>query len=396
MPVLRRQSGRRAAAAVAALPLLAVGALAGVTVAGPALQQAPLARAGEQHDPGDPADARAHRTEARPLVIGHRGAAGYRPEHTLESYRLAIALGADFIEPDLVPTRDGHLVARHENDITGTTDVAAHPEFADRRTTKVVDGARLTGWFTEDFTLAELKTLRAVERIPGIRQENTLFDGRATIPTLEEVIALARSEGRRLHRTVGIYPETKHPSYFASIGLPLERRLVDVLDRYGYRDASDPVFVQSFEVGNLRELARMTRVRLVQLVAGSGSPADSGATGPTYADLITPAGLREVARYADAIGPDKNLVVPRDAQGRLLAPTHLVEDAHAARLAVHPYTFRAENTFLPTDFRRGTDPAAFGDVLSEYALFYRLGVDGVFSDQADLAVAARDGVAGAA
>ncbi len=242
-----------------------------------------------------------------PIVIGHRGASGYRPEHTLASYQLAADLGADFIEPDLVSTSDGVLVARHENEISGTTDVAEHAEFADRRTTKTIDGAELTGWFTEDFTLAELKTLRAVERIPEVRPDNTAFDGTETIPTLQEVIDLARRED------VGIYPETKHPSYFDSIGLSLEEPLVETLEANGYDGRRDPVFIQSFETANLRELDRMTKLPLVQLIGGNGAPYDLVEAGDarTYDDLVTPEGLMEIARYADGIGPDKNRIVPR-------------------------------------------------------------------------------------
>ncbi len=325
-----------------------------------------------------------------PLVIGHRGAPAYRPEHTLSSYRLAIGMGADYIEPDLVSTKDGKLVARHENEISGTTDVAQHPEFADRRRTKTIDGTPITGWFTEDFTLAELKTLRAKERLPQLRPANTAFDGRFEIPTLQEVIDLAKREG------VGIYPETKHPTYFDSIGLSLEEPLVATLKANGLDKPSSPVFIQSFEVSNLQELDRRIRVPLVQLTGASGRPYDFTAKGDprTYADITSASGLREVARYADGVGPDKNQIVPRDAQNRLTAPTSLVTDAHRAGLVVHPYTFRPENSFLPEDFREG-DPAspeylrARGDQPAELALFYRLGVDGVFADNADTAVAVR-------
>ncbi len=323
-------------------------------------------------------------------MIAHRGASGDRPEHTLAAYRLAADLGADFIEADLVSTSDGVLVARHENEISGTTDVATRPEFTDRRTTKTIDAVELTGWFTEDFTLAELKTLRAVERIPQLRPDNTAFDGLEQVPTLQEVIDLAQEAG------VGIYPETKHPSYFDSIGLSLEEPLVASLDANGYRHPSDPVFIQSFETANLRELAEMTRLRLVQLIGGSGAPFDLAAAGDprTYDDLVTRRGLTEIARYADGIGPDKDRIVPRDGDGRLRGPTGLVDDAHRRGLVVHPYTFRNENTFLPADFRQG-DPANLrfsgvtGDTAAEYRLFFDLGVDGVFSDNADTAVAVR-------
>ena len=331
-----------------------------------------------------------------PIVIGHRGASGYRPEHTLASYELAIDLGADFVEPDLVSTRDGVLVARHENEIGGTTDVADHPEFADRRTTKTIDGNAVTGWFTEDFTLAELKTLRARERLPELRQHNTLYDGRYEIPTLAEIITLVKAKQRSAHRTIGLYPETKHPTYFRSIGLALEAPLVRTLHAAGYRSAHSPVFIQSFEVGNLRDLAGMTRLPLVQLIDAAGQPYDFTASGDprTYADLVTPAGLRDIRRYAAGIGVAKNLIVPRDASGALLPPTTLVADAHAAGLLVHAWTFRNENSFLPLDYRVGdaADPAypgLYGKAFDEYALFYDLGLDGAFSDNPDTALAAR-------
>ncbi|MEV0729433.1 glycerophosphodiester phosphodiesterase [Polymorphospora sp. NPDC050346] len=331
------------------------------------------------------------RASDRPTVIAHRGASGYRPEHTLEAYRLAIRQGADFIEPDLVPTRDGELVARHENEISGTTDVSTRPEFADRRATKTIDGVTVTGWFTEDFTLAELKTLRAKERLPLVRPTNTAFDGQFQVPTLQEVIDLAKREGRARNRTISIYPETKHPTYFQSIGLALEEPLVKVLKRNGMTKRKDPVIIQSFETANLRKLARLTDVRLAQLVDASGRPYDFTVAGDprTYADLVTPAGLRWIAGYADGIGAQKNLVLPRDAAGRLLPATKLVRDAHRHDLLVHTWTSRAENQFLPVDLRIGTDPNARGDIYAEYELLFAAGVDGVFTDHPDTAVAAR-------
>lgn len=324
--------------------------------------------------------ARPGRRTAAPLVIGHRGASGYRPEHTLESYRLAIALGADFVEPDLVSTRDGILVSRHENEISGTTDVADHPALASRRTTKVVDGRAVTGWFTEDLTLAELKTLRARERLPHLRPGNTAYDGRYEVPTLQEVIDLVRAESLRWGRVVGIYPETKHPSYFARVGLPLEQPLTRALRRNDLDGRDAPVFVQSFEAGSLRTLDRLVDVPLVQLVSGRG---------PRAAQMLTPAGLREVSTYAEAIGPDRSRIVPRGPDGSMLGPTTLIDDAHAVGLLVHAYTFRDENAFLPLDLRRGAEPGACGDARAEYDLFYDLGVDGVFSDNPDTAVLAR-------
>jgi glycerophosphoryl diester phosphodiesterase len=340
----------------------------------------------------------AQRNDRDPIVIGHRGASGHRPEHTLAAYELAIELGADYIEPDLVSTSDGVLVARHENEIGGTTDVASHPEFADRRTTKVIDDVSITGWFTEDFTLAELKTLRARERIPEIRPANTAYDGLYEVPTLQEVLDLAKSKSRETHRRIGVYPETKHPTYFDSIGLSLEEPLVTTLHRNGLRGRRAPVFVQSFEVGNLQDLAGMTRLRLVQLLDATGQPYDLKVAGDprTYADLATPAGLAEIATYASGIGANKALIIPRDAAGNLTVPTSLVADAHHEDLIVHAWTFRGENFFLPTNLQKGdpadpTFPARFGDWAAEYEIFFATGLDGLFSDHPGLAVAARDG-----
>ena len=303
-------------------------------------------------------------------MIGHRGAAGHRPEHTLASYRLSILLGADYIEPDLVATRDGVLVARHENDVTATTDVADHPELASLRTTKVVDGREVDGWFTEDLTLAQLQTLRAKERLPAVRPRNARRDGCYRIPTFDEVLELARRESERTGREIGVYPETKHPSYFAGLGLPLEEPLLAALRRHGLDHPGARVFLQSFETANLVALRRATGLPLVQLVAAAGAPVDLVAAGEatTYADLLTPAGLRRVASYADAIGPSKDLVLPRDpATGATAAPSSLVADAHAAGLAVHVYTLRDENKFMATNFRLGSDPHARGDAVAEGA-----------------------------
>ncbi|MFJ6195832.1 glycerophosphodiester phosphodiesterase [Micromonospora sp. NPDC092111] len=362
------------------------GALLAVAVAVPGAASA-------REDDADRAD-RADRATHRPLVIGHRGASGYRPEHTLEAYRLAIRMGADYIEPDLVSTKDRVLVARHENEISGTTDVAARPEFAARKATKTIDGVPVTGWFTEDFTLAELKTLRAKERLPQVRVANTAFDGRFEVPTFQEVLDLARVESKNRDRTIGVYPETKHPSYFASIGLPLEEPLVAVLRKNKLTHRHDAVFIQSFETANLRKLDRMIDVPLVQLLDATGRPYDFTVAGDprTYADLASAAGLRGIAGYADGVGLHKNLIVPRDATGRLLAPTTVIRDAHREKLLVHAWTFRAENQFLPADFRIGADPNARGDITAEYELFLGLGLDGVFTDQPDTAVAARAGL----
>ena len=323
-------------------------------------------------------------------VIGHRGASGYRPEHTLAAYELAILQCADYIEPDLVSTKDGVLVARHENDISGTTDVTSRPEFADRRTTKVVDGTSITGWFTEDFTLAELRTLRATERIPGTRPGNTAYDGLYQVPTFDEVVDLARHSRTCDGDAVGIYPETKHPSYFDSIGLSLEERLLAVLAANGHDDEGDPVIIQSFETANLRDLAPRTDVRIAQLIDCSGAPYDLTLAGDprTYADLVTPDGLADIATYADGVGLCKAVMIPRDAAGNLLEPTGVIDHAHTAGLTVHAWTFRRENQFLPLQFRSGTDPSAPGDMAGELAVFLDAGMDGFFTDNPDVGAAA--------
>jgi len=332
--------------------------------------------------------AKKHRT----LVIGHRGTAGHRPEHTLASYELAARMGADFMEPDLVPTKDGVLVCRHEPEIGGTTDVSRRPEFASRKKTVLLDGVSVTGWFTEDFTLAELKTLRAVERLPAIRQHNTMYDGRYQVPTFQEMLDLRVRLSEELGREIGVYPETKHPTYFQALGLPLERRLLDQLKRNDLNSEDAPVFVQSFEVTNLKALRKLgLKAPVVQLLSASGSPFDTVAagTGPSYADLSTAAGLRGVAGYANGIGPDKLQVIPRNADGTLGAPTPLVHDAHAAGLVVHPYTFRAENNFLPVDYRVGTVVTDYGRGIDEQVTYLRAGLDGLFTDQSDVGVVAR-------
>ena len=315
---------------------------------------------------------------AEPILIAHRGASAQRPEHTLAAYALAIDEGADFIEPDLVSTRDGVLVARHENEIGTTTDVADHPEFAARRTTKTIDGVSVTGWFTEDFPLAELKRLRARERLPKIRPTNAAFDGTESIPTFTEILELLKRRNAADGRHVGVYPETKHPGYFRSIGLPLEDALLSELERFGYRSASDPVFIQSFEVDNLRALRSRTKLRLIQLMAAEGGPADRKSI--SYADMAKPAGLVKIARYADGIGVEKAMIIPRDEQGRLQPPTPLVRDAHAAGLLVHVWTFRPENIFLPADFRSSGGDGARGDAAGEIRAFLKTGIDGFFTD----------------
>lgn len=332
-------------------------------------------------------------TAPRPLIIGHRGASGSRPEHTLASYALAIQLGADYVEPDLVSTKDGVLIARHENEISGTTDVADHPEFADRKTTKIIDGAAVTGWFTEDFTLAEIKTLHANERLPFRDQS---FNGQFEIPTFQEIIDLVKEKSAETGRTIGIYPETKHPTYFDSIGLSLEEPLVAILNENGYSDRNAPVFIQSFEVGNLKDLNALTDVPLIQLFDATDiQPYDFVASGDsrTYGDLVTPTGLAEIATYADGIGPWKRLIIPAapvdfngdgqpddlngdglisDADYILQDPTSLIDDAHAAGLVVHAYTFRSEDRYLAPEYN--------GNPQAEYQQFFSLGLDGLFSD----------------
>ncbi|WP_433166127.1 glycerophosphodiester phosphodiesterase [Kribbella sp. CA-247076] len=323
------------------------------------------------------------------VIVGHRGASGYRPEHTLASYELAARMGADYIEPDLVTTKDRVLVARHEPEIGGTTDVAEHREFAGRKKTKQLDGVAVTGWFAEDFTLAELRSLRAKERIPAIRQHNTVFDGHYKVPTLQEVIDLSRRLSRELGRPIGIYPETKHPTYFQQQGLALEPELVRTLNRNGLNRPDAKVFVQSFEVSNLKALRKQLRVPLVQLTSASGAPYDFVAAGDprTYADIVSPAGLREVAKYAKGLGPAKDQVIPLDATGKLGRPTALVANAHRAGLVVHPYTFRVENSFLPAEFDSSAVAADSGNLFGEIAAFRRTGIDGLFTDNTDIAVA---------
>lgn len=339
---------------------------------------------------------------AVPIVIAHRGASGYLPEHTLPAYFLAVQQGADYIEPDLVATRDGVLVARHENEISRTTDVAQHSEFADRRRVQLIDGEPVQGWFTEDFTLAELKMLRARERIPELRPGGARFDGQFEVPTFAEVLALVRAldeqraamaRARRLPAPprIGVYPETKHPSHFASCGLALEGRMVEALHAAGFTAPEHPAFIQSFETGNLRRLRGMTDLRLVQLVAGAGAPWDLAAAGDPrcFADLIGPAGLAEVARYAHAIGVAREMVIPRGAAGTAGQPTRLVDEAHTAGLLVHVWTLRAENAFLPLHYRRGAAVGAAGDMESEARDFLAAGVDGFFTDHPFLGVQAR-------
>jgi len=315
---------------------------------------------------------------AQPLVIAHRGASGERPEHTRSAYELAVEQGADVIEPDLVLSKDGVFIDRHENEIGGTTDVADRPEFADRKTTRTIDGVATTGWFTEDFTLAELKTLRARERLPDLRPGNVAHDGRDPILTFEEVVAIAREASARTGRTIAVAPELKHPTYFAGIGLPMEDAFVAELERLGLAGADAPILIQCFEVGPLERLARRIDAPLVQLVGAGGGPADRPDL--TYAEMIAPEGLRAVAAYARWIAPEMTLVLPRDSAGRSTAPSALVGDAHAAGLKVVVWTLRAENAFLPVERRRGEAMADHGDMAGYAQAFAGAGVDALFSD----------------
>ncbi len=332
----------------------------------------------------------------RPLVIAHRGCSGERPEESRLAYELAIDEGADFIEPDLVPTKDGHLVARHENEIGGTTNVAAHPEFAARRATKIIDGQSITGWFTEDFTLAELKTLRCRERLPQLRPGSAEYDGLAPILTYQEVIDIARAGSKRTGRIIGTYPEMKHPTYFASIGLPLQHRLAHLLKINDLDSRTAPVFVQCFEVGALKDFAQLSSAPRVQLMDDEGGPVDLPHM--TYAAMATPGGLRDVRAYADAIGPNQDMVLDLKALPKPV-PTGLVATAHDAGLAVHSWTARRENFFLPKSLQIG-DPTApdfpreTGDIGFLLRALYKTGIDGVFSDYSGLAFKARQAVLG--
>lgn len=326
--------------------------------------------------------------ERRPIVIAHRGASGERPEHTMAAYRLAIAQGADFIEPDLVVTLDGALVCRHENEISGTTDVASRPEFAERSMEKTVDGVTAAGWWAEDFTLAELKTLCCKERLSQLRPANTAYDGQDEIPTFADVLALARDAN------VGVYPELKHPTWLREQGLDPVPSFIETVRAAGGQPVADRLFVQCFEISALVTLAQMSSIRwtCVQLVASIGGPWDRRDL--SYADMLSEDGLRRIADYARGIGPEKTLIMPRVASGRSAAPTDLVARAHAAGLLVHPWTFRAENYFLPAELRAG-DAAApdymrqHGDLGAELRAFYALGVDGVFCDFPAAAASAR-------
>jgi glycerophosphoryl diester phosphodiesterase len=342
-----------------------------------------------------PAAPQAHQGARLPIVIAHRGASEYRPEESRSAYELAIEMGADYIEPDIVTTKDHILVARHDNWLNDTTDVANHPEFASLKTTKTIDGVAHTDWFTEDFTYAQLRTLRLKERLPDLRPGSSAFDGIDPIASLDEVLQIAKDHH------VGVYPETKHPTYFRSIGLPLEDELLTELAKYGFKGRNDKVFIQSFETSNLRALHKKTSIKLIQLIDTQGAPYDFVANHDprTYSDLVTPAGLKGIAQYAYGIGPGLTRIIPVDTSNHALPPTTLVADAHHAGLAVHPWTVRPENSFLPVEYQQGNPsspsfPRAEGDASRLLADFYKLGVDGIFSDDSALAVSTRHRVFG--
>ncbi len=327
---------------------------------------------------------------AKPLVIGHRGASAVRPEHTLEAYRKAIEDGADVIEPDLVSTKDGILVARHENEISGTTNVAEVAKFADRQKTKSIDGVQVTGWFTEDFTLAELKELRARERIPDARPGNTQYNDLYEVPTLAEVITLAKDMSASTGRTIHLYPETKHPTYFQSIGLPLEDKLIADLKANDFSASQATVFIQSFEVANLKELRQKIGTtqpnwKLVQLIdQASKKPYDFVVAGDsrTYAELLSQAGIQEIATYAHGLGPYKLNLINVDSAGAFQEPTQVIRDAHEAKLVVHSWTFRPENVFLPAPLKaQGSESTrSESGSITEIQKYLQAGLDGFFTD----------------
>lgn len=316
------------------------------------------------------------------LVIAHRGASGERPEHTLAAYERAIDQGADYIEPDLVVTKDLVLVARHETELSDTTDVATREEFADRKRTKNVEGRQVTGWFAEDLTLAEIRTLRVKERLPAIRRANTRFDGLYQVPTFEEIVALVRAKEAETGRPVGLYPELKHPTMLLEqAGIDSVDLLVTALRKAGLDKADSRVFVQVFEVASLQRLNKMVEVPLILLISSEGGPYDE--KGLRWSDMMTPSGLAEVARYADGIGPFMGHVLRPDG-----TPERLVADAHAAGLKVHPWTLRKENSFLPPALQNPGGPGATGKVTELVGLLKRAGVDGVFTDDPALVVPA--------
>ena len=313
------------------------------------------------------------------LVVAHRGASGYLPEHTLAAYRLAIELGADYVEPDVVMTRDGIPIARHESWLNATTDVASRPEFASRRRVQLIGGSELDGWFSEDFTLEEIRTLRATERWPDLRPDSAAENGRHLVPTLQEVIDLLVEVETADGKRIGIYPELKQPEYFEERDLDVVGTVIATLHRNGYRSQDDPALIQSFESAALREAAKVTDLRLMQLL-WSDEPSEIDS-------MLRPHALREVAAYADGIGvPKYGFVIEPLADGPAGAPvgTGLVSDAHDAGLLVHVFTFRAENRFLPAQFRAAGGDAAKGDLAGELELFVSAGIDGFFIDQPEV------------
>ncbi|PJJ73142.1 glycerophosphoryl diester phosphodiesterase [Diaminobutyricimonas aerilata] len=331
-------------------------------------------------------------SQPHPLVIAHRGASGYRPEHTRAAYELAVALGADAIEPDIVATRDGVLVLRHENEISGTTDVARRTEFADRRTTKTIDGRRITGWFTEDFTWDELRTLRAVERLPKLRRTSATFDGRYGVLRLRDLMEILDDGADRLRRQVAMVAEIKHATYFSSIGLPLDELFAAEVEGWA---TDDNLIVESFEqtvLGRIRE--RGVTGRYVYLVESQGAPPDlvsaHGARARSYAAHLTDSGLQKLAGEVDGVSVSRSLVLRTDAAGNLTGTTDVIERARSAGLSTFVWTFRGENQFLPRNLRIGSRPGRIGDWAAAYRALAETGVDGIFADQPDLAVAARD------
>jgi glycerophosphoryl diester phosphodiesterase len=312
------------------------------------------------------------------LVIAHRGASGERPEHTLAAYERAIDAGADFIEPDLVVTKDLVLVARHENELSDTTDVASREEFADRRRSKEIDGQLVAGWFAEDFTLAELRSLRAKERLPALRPVNARYDGLYQVPTFAEIVALVRAKSAENGRIVGLYPELKHPTFLLQQGIDTVDLFVAFLRKEGLDGKAIPIFVQSFEVAPLQRLYRLTDLKLVQLVSANGGPIDE--SGLTYAEMLSPSGLARIATYADAVGAEASLVLDREGRS-----TGVVETARSAGLPVHAWTLRKENAFLPPALRRGSGEGGSGDYAAAWALLAATGVEGVFTDDPALA-----------
>ena len=368
--------------------LLAAAALAAPVATSPAATAAPDARV--QAASGNPGYREKKMVD--PLVLAHRGASGYRPEHTLAAYDLAVEQGADYIEPDLVMTKDGVLVDRHEPEISGTTDVADHPAFADRKTTKNLDGKPVTGWFVDDFTLAELKTLRAKERLGSMRPESASYDGQFEVPTFEEVLAKREALSRKTGRVIGIIPEIKHSTYLHDEGFDPEAEVARLVTTYHLNHPKAPLWVQSFELTALKDLRdeHGYKGKSTFLTTVAGGPYDLHAQGTTYAELTTATSMQELSQWIDGFGPEKNAVIARNADGTLGEPTSFVEDAHAAGLKVTPWTFRSENSFLPVDYRIGTDPATHGRAKDEVTRFFEVGIDGAFCDQPDVCVAARE------